>query len=226
MPKRRLRFAANSRSIHVFSHLLPGGQRDAVKDALNTIKDEHSRLAAIMQAMRAQVERIRNGAGRADFDGLRAMIYYLDVFSARLHHPKEDEFLFQPLRARSGDADAIIDDLERDHVRSAAALRSAEQALLRYEAGGEREFVDFATAVEGYCDFYSRHIHKEESLAMPLAENLISDRDRARIDAACAAAGEAREGVDEEREFQELFRRIIGPGFAPRGGAAGPAPGG
>ena len=71
-------------------------------DALNTIKNEHRSLEAILRAMRDLVARLRAGAAGPDFDGLRAMLYYLDAFSARLHHPREDEFLFQPLRARRG----------------------------------------------------------------------------------------------------------------------------
>ena len=123
----------------------------------------------------------------------------------------------QPLRARGSEAAAIVDDLEREHARGAAAMRSLEQALLRYEAGGEGEFVAFATAVEGFCDFYSRHMHKEETLAMPLAEKLFGEREWAHIDAACAAARETHGGVDEDREFRQLFRRIVGPVPAPSG---------
>lgn len=180
-----------------------------MKFALNTIKSEHRSLATILHLLRDLVEQVRRGRRRPDFGGLRSMLYYLDAFSARVHHPKEDEFLFQPLRVRSGDAAAIIDDLEREHVRGAAAMRSLEQALLRYETGGEREFADFATAVEGFCDFYIRHMHKEETLAMPLAENLFSDDDWDRIDAGCAASSGPQGGVDEGEEFQRLFRRIV-----------------
>ena len=193
-------------------------------DALNTIKNEHRSLEAILRAMRDLVARIRAGSGGPDFDGLRAMLYYLDAFSARLHHPREDEFLFQPLRARSGDAAALVDDLEREHARVAAAMRSLEQALLRYEAGGEREFVAFATAAEGFCDFYARHMRKEETLAMPLAEKLFSEEDWTRIDAACAAACEPQGGVDEDDEFRQLFRRIVGPAAASPAAAPSPRP--
>jgi hemerythrin-like domain-containing protein len=188
-----------------------------VKSALNTIRNQHRSLAAILHAMRERVARIRDGSSCPDFDVLRAMLYYVDAFSSRLHHPQEDEFLFLPLRARGSEAEAIVDDLEREHARGAAAMRSLEQALLRYEAGGEREFVAFATAVEGFCDFYFEHMQKEETLAIPLAEKLFSEQEWTRIDAACAAAGETDGGVDEDWEFRQLFRRIVGPVPAPPG---------
>ena len=152
-----------------------------MKDALDMIRNEHRSLAAILHAMHYLVQRIRGGNAQPNFDAFRAMLYYLDTFSERLHHPKEDEFLFQPLRARSDEADALIRDLEQEHAFGAAAMRSMEQALLRYEAGGEGEFIAFATAVEGFCDFYSQHMHKEETLVMPLAQKLFNAEDWGRI---------------------------------------------
>ncbi|MBE0613821.1 MAG: hemerythrin domain-containing protein [Burkholderiales bacterium] len=188
-----------------------------MKYTLDTIQSEHRSLEAILYSLRNLVEHIRGG-GFPDFAGLRAMLYYLDAFSARLHHPKEDEYLFQPLRAHTGEAAAIIDDLELDHLRVAAAMRSLEQTLVRYEAGGEREFADFATAAEGFCDFYARHMRKEERLAMPMAEELFSEEEWARLDAGCAASGEPQGALDECEQFRRLYRRIVGAGSMPPGG--------
>jgi hemerythrin-like domain-containing protein len=193
--------------------MLSGGDRSrggkGVKEALRMIKNEHRTLAAILHAMHHLVQRIRDGDAHADFDAFRAMLYYLDTFSERLHHPKEDEFLFQPLRARTSEADAVLDDLEQEHARGGAAIRALEQALLRYEAGGGREFVAFATAVEGFCEFYSAHMHKEETRVIPLAEKLFRNDDWARIDAAFAANQDPLGGVDEDQEFRQLFSRIV-----------------
>ena len=186
-------------------------------DALNTIKIEHRNLAAVLHAMHYLVTSLRARSAHPNFDAFRAMLYYFDVFSERMHHPKEDEFLFQPLRARGAD-DAIIDELEREHARMAAAMRSLEQELLHFEAGGEHEFVAFATAVEGFCEFYLRHMHREETLVLPLAERLFSDADWARLDGACSTRFEPPEGAQEELELQQLYRRIVGPGLPPQGG--------
>ncbi len=108
-----------------------------VKQAVITIRNEHRSVAVILHAMHHLVQRIRSGSGHPNFGAFRAMLYYLDTFCERSHHPKEDEFLFQPLRERTGEADAVIVDLENEHADGAAAIRTLEQALLRYEAGGE-----------------------------------------------------------------------------------------
>jgi hemerythrin-like domain-containing protein len=191
-----------------------------VNNALAMIRNEHRSLAAILHAMHYLVERIRSGSGHPNFDAFRAMLYYLDTFSERLHHPKEDEYLFQPLRARTGEADAAIADLEDEHACGAAAILSLEQALLRYEAGGEAEFVAFATAVEGFRDFYTQHMEKEETLVMPLAEKLFDEEDWRRLDAALGANGDPLGGMDEQRAFSMLYSRIVSLVPAPLG--AGP----
>jgi hemerythrin-like domain-containing protein len=191
-----------------------------VKDALDIIRKEHRKLAAILRAMHYLVQRIQAHNAYPNFDAFRAMLYYLDAFSERLHHPKEDEFLFQPLRARSDEVDAVIGDLEHEHACGAAAIRSLEQTLLRYEVGGEGEFVAFATAVEGFRDFYSQHMHKEETLAMPLAEKLFNDEDWARLDAAFSANRDAQAGAGEDRDFGDLFSRIVS--LVPAAMGAGP----
>lgn len=191
-----------------------------MKQALITIRNEHRSLAVILHAMHHLVQRIRSGSGHPNFGAFRAMLYYLDTFCERSHHPKEDEFLFQPLRGRTGEADAVIVDLENEHADGAAAIRTLEQALLRYEAGGEGEFIAFAIAVEGFGDFYSQHMHKEETLLMPLAEKLFNDEDWERIDAAFGANRDPLDGVDEDQEFRHLFSRIVNLVPAPLG--AGP----
>jgi hemerythrin-like domain-containing protein len=193
---------------------------EIVKQALRIIMDEHRTLAAILHAMHYLVQRIREGSGHANFEAFRAMIYYLDTFSERLHHPKEDELLFQTLRARTRDADALLDDLESEHARGGAAIRSLEQALLRYEAGGAREFIAFATAVEGFCAFYSEHMRKEETRVIPLAEKLLPDEDWACMDAAFAVNRDPLGGMEEDQEFRQLFNRIVSMVPAPLGAGA------
>jgi len=42
------------------------------------------------------------------------MVHYIDAFPERLHHPKEDRYLFLALRKRTGEANAALDRLKVD----------------------------------------------------------------------------------------------------------------
>ena len=89
------------------------------------------------------------------------MLYYLDTFSERMHHPKEDKFLFSVLKQRTREAADIIEDLEREHASGESALKGLEQALARFQEGGMKEFPAFADGVERFAKGYWEHMRKE-----------------------------------------------------------------
>jgi hemerythrin-like domain-containing protein len=176
---------------------------------MDIIRDEHRSIAAILHGMEYLVDRIRMRKAKIDPRVFRAMIYYLDTFSERMHHPKEDRFLFSALRNRGGDAAAAVADLEREHAAGGNALRRLEQCLVRYEEGGDREFQAFAEAVAKFVREYRNHMHKEESIVFPMAERLLSAQDWQAIDRAFAENRDPLAADRDNRDFEKLFERIV-----------------
>jgi hemerythrin-like domain-containing protein len=177
--------------------------------ALNIIRDEHRSIAAVLHGMQDLVRRIREREAKIDPKVFRAMLYYLDVFTERMHHPKEDRFLFDPLRRCGAGPDALIAELERDHAQGEASLRRVEQCLIRYEEGGDREFPEFAREVERFVDGYWDHMRKEEEHVFPLAEKLFTFADWAAIDRAFGENADPLERDRNEKDFRKLFSRIV-----------------
>ena len=103
--------------------------------ALAILHDEHRSFAAIVHGLKYLLRETREKGSPPDFKLLWAMIYYIDAFPEKLHHPKENTYLFARLRARTHDADAVLDELERQHVDGARQVRELEHALGYYEAG-------------------------------------------------------------------------------------------
>ena len=56
------------------------------------------------------------------------------------------------IRARSHEADELLDELERQHLEVAQNVRALEQALGYYEAGKPDGLEVFAQAVEKFAD--------------------------------------------------------------------------
>jgi len=189
--------------------------------ALNIIRDEHRSIAAVLHGMQHLVRQIRERKTKIDPKVFRAMLYYLDTFSERMHHPKEDRFLFDPLRRRGAGSDALIAELEREHAEGGASLRRVEQCLLRYEEGGDREFAEFAQEVDRFADGYWDHMRKEEEHVFPLAEKLFSAADWAAIDRAFEENADPLERDRDEKDFRKLFSRIVS--LAPPPIGVGPA---
>ena len=105
--------------------------------ALTIIRDEHRRMAAVLHGMDYLVREIRGRGKTIDPRVFHAMLYYLDAFSERVHHPREDRYLFSALRRCSPDAGQLVAELEKEHELGAVRLRRLAQSLNRYETGGE-----------------------------------------------------------------------------------------
>ena len=189
--------------------------------ALNIIRDEHRSIAAILHGMQYLVRHARERGTKIDPRVFRAMLYYLDTFTERMHHPKEDEFLFDPLRRRGAGSDALIADLEREHAEGGNALRRVEQCLIRYEEGGEKEFPEFSREIERFIEGYWEHMRKEEERVFPLAEKLFTAADWEAIDSAFKAHADPLANERSEKDFRKLFSRIVG--LAPPPIGVGPA---
>ena len=177
--------------------------------AMRIIYDEHHALSAVLHAMLHLVHDIRDHGDKPDFALLGAMIYYIDSFPERFHHPKEDQYLYRILRLRHPDAAPLLDRLHHEHVAGAEKIRTLEQALARYQNGGAAEFSDFLAAVETYADFHRHHMRAEEQEAFPLAMKHLTAGDWEEIDAAFLGHTDPMLGVDAATVYDRLFTRIV-----------------
>jgi len=190
--------------------------------AIRIIRDEHRAIAAILHGMLFLVRKIRDRGATPDFNLFGAMIYYIDAFPERFHHPKEDRYLFHVLRIRHPASASLLDRLEDEHRTGAYKIRALEQALARYQHGGASEFPDFAKAVEDYAAFHWNHMRAEEDEVLPLAEKHLSAADWDGVDTAFLGHVDPMHGAGAEGEYQALFTRIVN--LAPPPIGVGPAP--
>jgi hemerythrin-like domain-containing protein len=177
--------------------------------AIKIIHDEHRSLAAVLHGMLYLVRQIRERGAKPDFTLLGAMIYYIDTFPERFHHPKEDQYLFRLLRMRCNEAAPLLDRLQAEHRAGARKIRALEQALARFQQGGMAEFSGFNTAVDDYANFHWEHMRAEEKEVLPLAEKHLTAGDWEAIDAAFTDHSDPLFGAEAGAAFDQLFRRIV-----------------
>ena len=189
--------------------------------AIKIIHDEHRSLAAVLHGMLYLVRQTRERGAKPDFALLGAMVYYIDTFPERFHHPKEDQYLFRLLRMRCPDAGPLLDRLQAEHRAGASKIRGLEQALARFQQGGMAEFAGFNTAVDDYANFHWDHMRAEEKEVLPLAEKHLTAGDWEAIDAAFTDHSDPLFGADAEAAYDQLFRRIVN--LAPPPIGVGPA---
>jgi hemerythrin-like domain-containing protein len=189
--------------------------------AIAVIRDEHRSFAAVLQGLTWLVTEIRERRMQPDFPLFAAILAYIDAFPEKLHHPKEDQYVYARLRQRSPGLSTILDELEAEHVRGRAFITELAGALDRYRRQGGAAFAAFDAAVTAYVDFHWAHMRKEEDLVLPVAEASLTADDWKPIDAAFASNDDPLVGVEATRESRELFRRIVN--LAPPPIGVGPA---
>ena len=177
--------------------------------AIAIIHDEHRSLAAVLHGMLYLVRDIKLRGTPPNFPVFDAMIHYVDTFQERLHHPKEDAYVFRLLRLRHPDAEPLIEQLETEHRAGAQKIRALEQALTRYRAGGAAEFPAFAEAVQAYASFHWDHMRAEEERVLPLARVHLTADDWREIDDAFNGNADPLFGASATADFEGLFRRIV-----------------
>lgn len=177
--------------------------------ALHTICEEHRSLAAVVRGLGFLVDRYRRHEAPPDFRLLQAIVRYLDEFPQKLHHPKEDAYLFAILRLRTRTADAIIDELASQHREECYHVEALHAALDAYIAGAPEGLEGFAFAGERYSEHVLRHMEREETTLLPLANHYLTVEDWVTIGEAFGANGDPRFVADEENAYSELFRRLL-----------------
>lgn len=192
-----------------------------LNQALSIIHDEHRSLGAVLHGLRFLVREMQGKGKAPDFKLLWAMVYYMDAFSARLHDPREDAYLFARLKMRTNEADDIIASLEQQHKESSSRIRHLELALGQLEAGAPDALANFAQAADHLVDEAWQHMSLEEKVVIPLAKRHLTANDWIDIAEAFGENGDPRFGPKPDHEFRDLFTRIVN--LAPPPIGVGPA---
>lgn len=176
--------------------------------SIRMLYDEHRSIAAVLHGLLALVRAAKDPAVRPEFPVFNAMIHYIDSFPERLHHPKEEQFLFARLAARAPEARPLIEELRAEHVKGAKLVRELEAALLAFEVSKRRELPAFAAAAEAYARFHWEHMRKEEQQLLPLAERALTAEDWKAIDDGFAGNEDPLADL-RENDFDQLYQRIV-----------------
>ncbi len=173
-------------------------ERSDEQRALAILREEHRSLAAVLHALLGQVE-----VDGAAFDPtlIRAMLFYVEQFPERLHHPKEELHLFARLRQRTTECSALLGELEKQHQAGAARFAELRQLL---EAGDN---VAFAGAAQRFAQEQWKHMSAEETLVLPAASHYLQPDDwRAIVE---AFETNADPSFGNEESFDALAARLL-----------------
>jgi len=166
--------------------------------AIATLRDEHRSLAAVLHALLGIVN---DTAPKTDQALLRAMLFYIEQFPERLHHPKEDEYLFRKLRERTNECDALLEELAHQHIAGAKQFAEMRRVL---DSG---DLSAFAQGVRDFAQLQWQHMSTEEKLILPSAIRHLQASDWREIAQAFSTNGDPCFAPGES--FDQLAIRLL-----------------
>lgn len=185
--------------------------------AMQIIRDEHAALAAMMRSALMLVQQGPGDQPMRFFDVLRAMLFYIDEFPERLHHPKESNLLFPKLAQADPGLMPVISRLESDHILGEGRVRRLQHLLLAWELIGDSRRAEFTETAEHYVKFYLEHMRIEETQLLPAAERLLSASEWAELDKAFSTDRDPLAEGKHDPAYDRLFTRIVLSAPAPIG---------
>lgn len=184
-------------------------QTPAARKAVLVIHREHQQLSMVITGMQRLVKLFGAGVDVPRPVMFRSMLFYISEYPERLHHPKEERYLFARLRHRANDLDKTIDELEEQHVQGKARMRDIEHAFTRYELAGESALPVLREMVEEYAAFSANHRRLEEEVILPAARQWLTEEDWKELDEAFGSNRDPFGGVRVEADFGRLYATIV-----------------
>jgi nucleotide-binding universal stress UspA family protein/hemerythrin-like domain-containing protein len=182
------------------NHPLSAEQR-----AISIIRDEHRSLAAVIHALVMFVDQ----ANPVDPRLLRAMLSYIQTFPQRLHHPKEDVYLFARLRQRTRDCDVMIDELQLQHKAGDAAFAELSTHVEAVEAARPGALESLRQSVHTFAEQQWQHMSTEERVALPAAQRYLTEEDWSAVATAFGENGDPRFDLEIEESFDQIASRLL-----------------
>jgi hemerythrin-like domain-containing protein len=186
------------------------------RPAFQVIRDEHAAVAAVLRSMLQMLERGPEDQPIRFFDVVRAMLFYIDEFPERRHHPKESDLLFPKIARVAPELAPVIEKLERDHQQGEQRVRELQHLLLAWELLGDSRRPAFEQAAKQYVDFYLLHMRTEEQELMPVSQRL-TEADWTELNDAFAHHGDPLATGSHDPIYDRLFTRIVMRAPAPIG---------
>ena len=181
----------------------------ASDSAIAIIKEEHRSIGYVVHTLQRLLHDVANHKSEADFALIATMLYYIDSFTDRCHHPKEDEHLFKRLRNRTNAANAVLDELQEQHANGARSMNCLVQTFVQWQGGAPHGLRPFSQTVDSYAESLWQHMELEESGALVLAREHLLDEDWRAINDAFRANEDPLFGPHVRDEFLKLKQRIV-----------------
>ena len=172
------------------------------------LTDEHRLILEVLDCLEAAASRLDDGDAIDPAFFLEAA-EFASGFADRCHHAKEEDILFVAMTARdmpqdSGPVAVMLHEHEEGR-RYTAAFRSAAERLQAGDAGAA---ADIVRNVFDYVELLREHIHKEDNVLFPMAEQVVPEDEMRAVAEEFRKVTAADENAGRLDKYQSLAEKL------------------
>ena len=168
---------------------------------------EHRNIERLLSVLERELEVFDRG-GRPDYEVVRAIISYFEVYPEVYHHPQEDLVLAK-LEIRDPAAAAKVGNLALEHQKGAERLHSVARAVDGVLADQEILRQDVDSIVRDFIEHERHHIMMEDRDFFPAALKALEPQDWTEIASALTSHEDPLFSEAAEERFDTLRARIL-----------------
>ena len=174
---------------------------------IERLSQEHRNIEMLLAVLEREPEIFDRG-DRPEYEVIRAIISYFELYPEVYHHPQED-LVFAKLKIRDPAAAAKVGNLALEHQKGAERLRRVAQAVDSVLADREilRQNVD--NIVRDFIEHERRHIMMEDRDFFPAALKALEPQDWTEIASALTNHEDPLFSEAAEETFGALRARIF-----------------
>ena len=176
--------------------------------AIAVLQTEHWSLHEVLRLLRSLLVQTCAGTLMPDSELLASILYYIEEFTNRCHHPKEEQFLFSAMETRLTTRPPLLDVLAAEHRDALGQTGELRRLLVHLEARRPRALDEIGAAAAFFVDAQLAHMRREERELLPLAEQVLLDDDWVRLAVAFTANEDPLFGRFPRAEFARLRNRL------------------
>lgn len=174
---------------------------------IERLSQEHRNIKMLLAVLERELE-IFDSGGRPDYEVIRAIISYFELYPEVYHHPQED-LVFAKLKIRDPAAAAKVGNLALEHQKGAERLRRVAQAVDGVLADREVLRQDVDNIVRDFIAHERRHIMMEDRDFFPAALEALKPQDWTEIASALTSHEDPLFSEAAEETFDALRARIL-----------------
>jgi hemerythrin-like domain-containing protein len=178
-------------------------------DAIETLMNEHRLIERALEALVSFVDEVRRKAAD-DRQELGRFVAFIREFADAHHHGKEEKILFQAMIEagfpRQGGPIAVM-LFEHDQGRALVGQLAALAEQPAPWSAEERQRV--AEAAYAFSQLLHNHIHKEDAILYPMAEQRLPPDALERVSASCERYEQEKSASGETERLTALAGELV-----------------